>query len=88
MKIEYILYLAVIIIIASFFSLAYIFIEYIKRNIVNKKVRLFLQSAHIKIDYDEAKERLAYVVKYRKYISSDLHKESVARIKYSMRVID
>ena len=87
MKAEWILYPAILIIVFAFLLLMYIYIEYLKKMVVTKKVESYIKEAHTKIDYEEAKKRLDYIDENKKYISLSLYKKSTGRIKRFYQVL-
>ncbi len=74
MGIDYILYMAVIIVIVAFAALLYIFIVNIKKKRVNNKIDRFSIKSGKRVTQKEVDKILNYIEKNKKYLSPSAYK--------------
>jgi uncharacterized protein YoxC len=80
MNIEYILYLAVIIVALAFISLLYMFITSTKKKIVNKKIDKFSIRSGKRVTRKELDKILKYIEKNKKYLTPSAYKIGMYKI--------
>ena len=80
MNVEYILYVAVIIVLLAFISLLYMFIIGTKKKIVNKKIDKFSIKSGKRITSKELDKILKYIEKNKKYLTPSAYKIGMYKI--------
>ena len=80
MNVEYILYVAVAIVVLAFISLLYMFIIGTKKKIVNKKIDRFSIRSGKRVTRKELDKILKYIEKNKKYLTPSAYKIGMYKI--------
>lgn len=80
MNIEYILYVAVMVVIVSFIALIYLFTIDMKKRMVNNKIDKFSIKSGKRVTQQELDRIMQYIERNKKYLSPNAYKMGMYKI--------